>query len=358
MKAHTYIRAAAVMAAVALAVLPATVRADTVDRWEPGPPTLVDDPPGRMYTYAPSVIREGSTLHVWSCHNADDGVVRDHVYHTVRENGRTVSSTSVLGPDAAGTWDSFHICDPSVVAGRFDYDGVRYRYAMFFLGNNVNASANNQIGVAFANEIDGPWTRYPDPVVTYPPSGAWGVGQPSSVSADMRGRVMLFYTHGAPDGTYGLWQRMDLSDMAHPDLGTPQRVPVAGLTRTDGRQDVLNDFDAAYDPASDRYYIVRDQHPNPPDNPRYISGSVQVASIAASDLENGTGSWRVEGEVSPDVTGFPRNHDAGLVRSKYGRLPDHATLSVVFASSCAGSGCGTTAPLWTYDLWQVTGRLH
>jgi hypothetical protein len=303
------------------------------------------------------VIKEGQRLRIWSCHNLDSGVVRDHVFYAERDHGVLKADKSVLGPDASGTWDSFHICDPSVIGGRFRLQGTTYRYALFFLGSNADASASNQIGVAFSNDLSGTWTRYPQPLVTYPPSGAWGVGQPSAVSLDRNGKVLLFFTHGGPDGTYGLWETLDLSDMDHPVLGPATRVPTAGLIGRDGKQDVLNDFDVAYDPGRHRFYMIRDQHPGATDDPNYISVSVQLDSISRAGLLSGRGTWTVEGNITPRLTGFPRNHDAGLVRTLYGELPDKHTVSVVYATSCAGASCKGTAPLWTYALWEVTGRL-
>ncbi|MGH3502649.1 MAG: hypothetical protein ACRDQA_17420, partial [Nocardioidaceae bacterium] len=326
-------------------------------RWMPGSLREVLNAGPGFYTYAPSVIASPGRQLIWTCHNRQPYVIRDHIYlsqvvgHKVRRN------TVALGPDAADTWDSFHICDPSVVAGRFHYRGRPYRYALFFLGNDVNASANNQVGVAFSNSLYGGWVRYPDPIVSYPNTGAWGVGQPSAVSLDRAGRVLLFYTHGASDGTYGARRVLDLRDMSHPRIGPEAKVPTAGLTRTDGKQDLLNNFDVAYDPSRARFYAIRAQHPNPTDNPRYIVSSVQLVSIPARAIWTGHGTWRAEGAITPGLTGLPRNHNAGLVRTLYGWLPSRHAVTVAFTSSCAASSCPSTGPLYTYHLWEVTGHL-
>lgn len=325
-------------------------------QWVPGSVHEVLDPGPGFYTYAPSVISFPGRQLIWSCHNQQPYVIRDHIYLTERIGNTVRSDTVALGPDAAGTWDAFHICDPSVIAGRYRYQGTSYRYALFFLGNNVNASANNQVGVAFSNSLYGNWVRYPDPIVSYP-TGAWGVGQPSAVSLDRGGRVVLFYTHGAQDGTYGARRLLDLSDMAHPVIGPEAKVTNAGLTGLDGRPDWFNNFDVAYAPTQHRFYAVRDEHPYPTDNPNYIVSRVQLVSISARAMWTGQGAWRVEGAVTPALTGFPRNHDAGLVRSLYGWLPNPRSVTVAFASSCAASNCPPTGPLYTYRLWEVTGHL-
>jgi hypothetical protein len=73
----------------------------------------------------------------------------------------------VLRHSEPGCWDSFHVCDPSIVAGAFRYNGRRYSWALFYLGNDVDASRHNQVGVAFANDPAGPWTRMARPIITH-----------------------------------------------------------------------------------------------------------------------------------------------------------------------------------------------
>ncbi|WP_163569813.1 glycoside hydrolase family protein [Fodinicola feengrottensis] len=104
----------------------------------------------------------------------------------------------MLAGSASG-WDSFHVCDPSVIRVNAVYNGVNYQYAMFYLGNDVDASAHNQVGVAYANSLDGPWVRYPLPLITFSSSdtGQWGAGQPSATTIDpAQGTALLFWTEG------------------------------------------------------------------------------------------------------------------------------------------------------------------
>lgn len=245
------------------------------------------------------------------------------------------------------------MCDPSVVAGDFRRGGARYGYALFFLGNDVDASRHNQIGVALANEFAGPWTRLPHPVVPHDDPHAWGVGQPSALSLDRCGRILLFYTCGDREGTRILVRTIDLSDAEKPATSPLVTLTTAGLAGTDGRPDWFNNADAAFDAGHARLLCVREQHPYPRDNPRYIGTSLQIASIPAPDALRGKGRWTIEGAITPDVTGFARNHNAGFVRGPFGDLPEHGRVRVVFASSAASSAPGRME--WTYDLWQIDG---
>lgn len=310
-------------------------------------------PPPGLYSYAPSVIDSGATRWVWTCHNAQSRVIRDHIYLEKFVNGRLVKDESVLQA-TDGAWDSFHTCDPSVVAGRFGYNGTRYRWAMFYLGNDLDASAHNQVGVAFATSLDGPWVKYPDPIVPFDNPQQWGVGQPSAVSvAPSSGQVTLFYTRG-DTSTTAYWRHLDFSDMSAPVIGAAHVVPNSGLTGTDRTPDYLNNYDIAYDRGRNAFVAVREQRPYPTDNPWWIGQSVDVDVISTAGLFTGTGSWHPLNSISPALTGLGRNHNAGLVRTATGALPDEHATTVVFTSSCAGPTCDS---LFNYDLWQLTGRL-
>lgn len=316
-------------------------------------------PEGRFYAYAPSVIIEGETEHLWTCRNPQEGVIRDHIFYVKRVRGIVRESRSVLSPGQPGSWDRYHVCDPSVVKSRGAYQGVSYNYVMFYLGNDVNASRHNQIGVAFAERIGGPWRKHPEPIVAFDGAEEWGVGQPSATSVDGRERLLLFYTQGDRAGTRAYRRTLRLGRREDWEIGEAVPLPTKGLTGRKGAADWLNNFDVAYEPRRDRFYMVREQHPYPGTHPGYIGSSLQVASIDGASIRKGGGAWRVEGEIAPDLTGFPRNHNGGFKRTALGMLPDADRLTVVFARSCADSGefdCAT--PEWSYDLWEISGSLR
>ena len=325
--------------------------------WLPRTLRKVYAPRGLFYAYAPSAVLDGSVERYWLCQNAKESVIKDSIFYVERVQGKITATRPVLHPGPAGAWDSFHVCDPSVVAGRFRLRGKTYRYALFYLGNDVDASYHNQIGVAFSNELSASsWVRYPGPIVPYPNNGHWGVGQPSVTSIDGKGRLLLFYTRGAADSTGGYSCEIDLTDMDRPIVESSVPLTNAGLTDVNGNADSLNNFDLVHDPSRNRFIIVREQHPYPRDNPSYIGVSLQVASIPAAVVRSGGGRWTVEGEIGPELTKLARSHNAGILRTLRGTLPDKKIIRVLFASSCAGSACEGRAE-WTYDLWEITGSL-
>lgn len=311
------------------------------------------NPEGEFYAYAPSVISDGETDHIWTCHNAVEGQIKDWIFYTQRKNGQVTVSRPVLSPGEANTWDSFHVCDPSVIAGKFSYLGETYAYALFYLGNNVNASRQNQIGVAFANDLAAEqWVRYPDPIINYKGT-QWGVGQPTAVSLG-GGRVLIIYTKGH-DGTVTYQQELDLSNMDSGPvyLNEPHSVTNLGLTGHNGSQDYLNNLDIVYDLTRERFYAVREQHPYPLGHPNYIGANVQLVSIPAENIFHGGGEWVVEGQIDEALTGMARNHNAGFIRTLGGTLPDPNVIQIIFTGSC-GDSPNCHIPEWTYGLWKVT----
>lgn len=356
--------AAAVAVVAALAVqAPAVAEGTGGIEWDPDSVASVYAPADGYYAYAPSVVRDGDTEWIWTCHNDEFRVIEDHIYLTKRVDGVVVSSESVLQASPGTAWDSFHTCDPSVVKGRFDYGGTRYGYAMFYLGNDVDASAHNQIGVAFAVSPEGPWIKRPDPVITTPDDTSWGAGQPTAVSLSAKsGRVLLAYTRG-DTSTRAYVVTVDLSKVEHMRVGPERQISNAGLTGADGEPDYLNGFDMALDPGRKEIVVVREQHPYPNDNPWWIGPSVQVDRMPLKHFLRGSGTWVPSGDIDEDVTGFDRAHNAGLVRTWTGKLAAPDTPEVVFTSSCSSLPTvddqdwsqATCDSLYSYDLWSVTG---
>lgn len=331
-------------------------------QWDASSLTTVYDPPAGYYAYAPSVIREGDTEWIWTCHNDEQRVIEDHIYMTKRVDGVVTESRSVLHASPAPAWDSFHTCDPSVVTGRFEYGDTVYRYAMFYLGNDVDASAHNQVGVAFATSPEGPWVKYPEPLVTSDRVDQWGAGQPTAVALPGKpGQVLLGYTRG-DTSTRAYVSTVDLSDVDALTVSEPVLLPTAGLTGADGNTDYLNGFDMALTRNGKDVVVVREQHPYPIDNPWWIGPAVQVDMLSLENVLAGTGAWMPLGDIGQELTGFTRNHNAGLVRDDSGRIVSPHGVEVVFTDSCSSLPTvddpdwsqATCDSLYSYDLWSIS----
>ena len=194
----------------------------------------------------------------------------------------------------------------------------------------------------------------PTPLVSFSGSDTteWGAGQPSATTVDVsKGTAMLFWTEGYSD-TVTYRAVVDLNEGGGPAVGQKLPVTTNGLSSSSGGSDWLNNADFAYEPSQDRFYVVREQHPYPEEDPVYISSSLQVASIPGSNIWAGGGTWTTEADIGPDLTGYARNHNAGLLRSEYGTLVDPRHLTVFFTTACGG--CADS--LWQDELHEVTGE--
>ncbi len=328
----------------------------------------------RKYAYCPSIIEQGNDRHIWFCGNDPDGAFYDQIYYVHEAADGTVGMPSiVLSPGTPGSWDDRHVCDPSVIEGDFKMNGVSYKYALFYLGNRENRFYN-EIGVAFSNSLtDNSWVKYPGPIVPKTWEGeqdlqfegsngqiytAWGVGQPSVVSVDQKGKVLITYTAGDAEGTRTLLREADLSNMDHPDLGTPVRMATSGLTQINyTTADIAPNADFAVDAEKENIYMVRHVQPAPASYPDYIPAAVEVDMMRYDDFLNGAGIWKRIVRIDETQTGFPRNHNAGISRDRFGVTTGIENMEVYFTVSKAHPDVIATPDEhaeWTYTIFKTT----
>ena len=300
-----------------------------------------------------------------------------------------------------GAWDRRHVCDPSVVKGEFSYQGEKYSYLMAYLGCYV-ADRDNEIGLAVAkspagpwvrveyaadpekdaNHIDGlvsekdPWTRSNRAFISFDDSfeeyydstaaqvaGAWGVGQPSLISVDKKGKILIFYTLNGGSAARVMAERWDLSDLSAPVREFREELTMRGITQYGSSEAsyACSNSDLGYDPAKNRFYIVGDAFPFPTDMPNYIAQYSYVGYMNNIDAtavlgdrfvgENRlTARWNEVDFIDEYMTGYARNHNAGLVRDEYGWIPKPDSLEVCVTASTAGSGFGYTYRISRYTL--------
>ncbi|MBE6690847.1 MAG: hypothetical protein E7590_06140 [Ruminococcaceae bacterium] len=309
-----------------------------------------------IYNYCPTVMQtDENTAYIYYCTNRAERAVVDHIgcrKGTRSENGTWSwgAERIVLSP-TAGKWDAHHTCDPSVVAGKFCYEGETYTYLMAYLGCTSCDNQDNKIGIAVAKSPEGPFIKVGDaPLVDFEFEGSadvweWGVGQPSLVSLDKKGSVMLFYTRGDRNGTRTVVEQWALSDLSAPVRSSSETLPATGLENLEGQQDFINNADFVYDAAGERFFAVSDCHPNPTEEPDYISSHFRITCFDYSaDLRSI--SWQNVCTVGESESGFARNHNAGLLRDAYGHLPD-PYLTAFYTVSVTGP-----QSLWSYRIYS------
>ena len=344
-----------------------------------------DDIEKNFYNYCPSImIENGNTMHIWYCSNKDSGKVTDYVAYrkgTLTEDGKwTFSEKELVLAPTAGTWDEVHVCDPTVVKGNFKYNNEEYSYLMAYLGCRTTNVTANEVGVAVAKNPNGPYIKIEElnPIANYYDAieqhgntdawkKAWGYGQPSLVSIDRAGKVMLFYTAGTPNGTGTVCEEWDLSDLNNPVKLSQTELSNQGVTSAAGSTDCINNADFAYDPATKRIICIKEDFPYPTDgNTNWITGSntllyVQLDEDEVSPMNSITfgtkKTWIKFGTITKELTGFDRNHNCGLVTDEYGWVLSSTSIGVVYTSSMLK----TDFPDWEAGgQWPAlhTYRLH
>ncbi len=343
--------------AVALGLLCCGVHGGVVDLNVP-----TDYSSGGFYRYCPATLVEGGVRHVFYCKNTTANQIVDSIYHaTVDAAGNLSGESAVLDPaDSTGTaWDSYHVCDPSVIKGAFVYNNHTYTYLMAYLGvqgrvgdteSDGYRGINNKVGLAVSDSLDSGWVRMgTDAVVVTEHTDWWGVGQPSLVSLDNAGKVALFYA-----GDYETRMlALDFTDAAKTTASLTQKVGSEGSpVSTDGVSDLagtttkmtITNADFAYNPSTGRLYMIADT----PDKANswyddggqnlYITKAVTVYgctlyALNANSVKNAI--WHQKMRIQPadlnnsTLATSARVTNSGLVRTPYGDIAEKTAMVTV-----------------------------
>lgn len=321
------------------------------------------------YSYCPSaILHEDGSVDMFFCGNPDNQIMVDNIWHVrIGQSGDVSEARSVLQPGTSGSWDDHHTCDPSVIEGEFRWGDETFRYAMFFLGNRYGVYYN-EIGVAFSNDLaSGSWKKYPEQLVckTWQADGdqvigtgvySWGVGQPSAVSLDGKGKVLLTYTTGDMSGTRVVWREADMSDVENIDMTPPRTIVQAGLYGVDGKsRDYTCNADFAVNMEEDKILMIRPVQPHPADYPSYIPVAQEIDCMNLSDFRMSKGEWTPVYRIMPSDTGFPRNHNSCLLRDSYGYIRDWENPVFYYTVSKAApdvQASGSMHAEWTYHIYK------
>jgi len=300
---------------------------------------------GEFYNYAPCTIQtDGTTRYVFYCTNGESGIIVDYIgwrKGTLKDGTWDWSEERIaLAPGEDG-WDRVHVCDPDVLKGEFRYRGHTYDWALFYLGCDRLDCNHNQIGVAFADSIEGPWVKFDgNPVV----SGAelyWGTGQCSEVSIDRKGRFKLVYRDADETGDFYKTADCDFSDMAAYSVGEPVTLTFAGMPAP------LSMSHVAYDPARGRMYMAGEREW---DGVVRCCRELVIADMEADAFARGGGEWRVLTVLDAGVTGKYGNHNPAFVRDPYGCVTDSGKLGIMVSS-------GEQSYIWSFRICEIAAKV-
>ncbi len=332
-----------------------------------------------IYNYCPSGFMEDGIEHIYYCTNVDPYKIVDYIGYRTSADGIHYSEESIVLENgrAWNAWDTVHVCDPDVIKGVFMLDGVEYNYLMIYLGCDTGNNQGNQIGLAVALKPEGPFVKLENlnPFVAFERDFSqeaywdifqWGVGQASLVSMDKAGKVMLIYTRGDLSGTYLVCEKWDLHDLNNPvpigGEGWKTKITNLGVVGRDLKPATLLNADFVYDEATGTLYMVADGAPcyipgvDEPGEPTFISSNLRILTFSQSQSPDtmevffaGTenAKWRTLATIGAKETGYPRNHNAGLLSDPYGWLPDSDMLHVLYSTSLTNEPSNS---LWTYRI--------
>jgi hypothetical protein len=126
----------------------------------------------------------------------------------------------------------------------------------------------------------------------------------------------------------------------------------------------INNGDFCYDENAKRFYMAKGRSPFGGDgmDPNFIADKVDLYYVDASAYDNPfdiffdsnrTEQWKLIGTIDQNLSGYPRNHNTGLVTDEYGHMYDSNKIAVGFTSSQYGSAAAMSY-LKTYRIFVTT----
>ena len=290
------------------------------------------------YDYAPSVIQdEYGIRYAFLCENKDPFKIVDYVYlykGIPTKNGyKWQPGTMIIEPSAV-PWDNNHICDPDVRKFKTVYNGETYDWIMTYLGTDQWDNMHNQIGLAISKNIEGPYIKFDkNPFVKSQDRTKWGVGQSTTVVLN-DSIIRLFYSNSNGGFTY---QDIQLNDLNNIKYGEEKKIPGMGG----------NNYPAY---SKKNVYMVSERRVDMDKQiPTWVGNVSALTYIPLDqDLSTPADKWIKIGAVTPKESGFPRNHNPGILTDPKGYMLNDDELIMYFTTAVTGSNW-----LWSYDLYSA-----
>ena len=343
----------------------------------------------KKFNYCPAILTErdkdgNEVMHIWYCTNKQTGIIMDHIgYRTgvLQDNGKwKFSEEQIVIAPTVGTWDGRHTCDPAVIKGEFTWKSETYNYMMAYLGCVTEDYQKNETGIAVAKDVGGPWIKVDtlNPIVPWYDDGDeaeeekkyqsmlgtnsiyWGTGMPALINMDTKGEVLMFYA--STKRGVGI-QRWDFSNLDNPTLKFTVSLSSKDVVNSAGTRCNIGIPDFSFDPETGRLYCASVTNERNPEDVTVTrvnshsmllyaevpasSGGVATMEDVANMLQGGSYRWNVVGYVGPNVTGWERNHNPGLVRNAYGYIPDSTKVGMVVST---GHNSWPNENIFTYRL--------
>lgn len=322
----------------------------------------------KRFAYAPSVIQKSGSdaLEIFTCHNPANGTYDDAIYLSQvmpQKNGdfQVNTSFSFYPGNRPNDWNA---CDPTTVQGEFRFKGKTYNHAIFYTAMPYerflaitsspppkNSSEYNEVRLLLYSSARNDFAFYGS-FFNFPRQSddtfSYGFGQPSVISLDQKGKLLLFYTHGRTKNTTSDWHTkyriLDIANVDSPVVGPQQMLSSRSIIP-------ITNGDYALGPGNKLYVITEDPT-------KWIEG-IKVASglrllsmtVNPNDLNTSlqTETWKIEKTIQKNDTNQSLNHNAGLIRNEFGRITDINNIGIIFTG-----GDSLAKPIeWTYKLYAT-----
>lgn len=296
------------------------------------------------YNYAPSIIQDQYGIRYgFICENRDPFKIVDYVYlykGIPTEKGYVWQpGTQIIEPSETG-WDNCHICDPDVREFRTTYKGETYNWIMTYLGVDRWDCNHNQIGLAISKNIEGPYIKFDkNPLVAYEDTTKWGVGQSTTIVKDSA-TIQLFY-HSTTENSPFCMREIKLNDLDNIVLGEEKAIPFLSA----------NSYPAI---SETNIYMVSETRVSPiKEIPTWVGDVCRLAYKPRTEsLFTEEDGWIEIGHAGPEESGFPRNHNPGILTDTKGYMLNDDELVMYFTPAMTGENW-----LWSYDLYSATFNL-
>ncbi|MBR2505687.1 MAG: hypothetical protein IKB70_01915 [Bacilli bacterium] len=287
------------------------------------------------FARASTVIEEGNTRYViYETNKKKNENVTSFALRKAnkQEDGQWLyeKNRTVILEASSDSWDKY-IFSPSVIKGEFKKGETTYNYLLAYGGRKQEKDIANQVGIAYAETLEGPWVKHDKPVIAYDASeygDEYGAGAPSLLSYNKKGQVRLFHSYAETNLANERVIDCDFSDLNNIILDKGYRhITVNGL-RDNADNVILANGDFALD-ENGTLYLVRDVYPlsgNLPGN----ATSLQVAKANVAILNNFVSySWEIVETFTTSMTvdyedeesmGWDEIYSGSFVRDLYGYI--------------------------------------
>ncbi|MDY5669433.1 MAG: hypothetical protein SPF87_03220 [Bacilli bacterium] len=337
--------------------------------------TVGDDGEDYFYNYCPSIFIENNTQYVYYCTNKDWGNVTDYIGYregNINKDKIEYSQENIVISPTDNTWDETHTCDPTVIKGSFEYNDESYSYLMAYLGCVPSDCTLNETGIAVSKSPSGPWIKCNgnkvdgssiNPIVPYTDFSyndkTWGTGQACLQSIDKAGNVLLITTVSSLGGSDV--REYDFSNINDYKLKRETKLFTNGITYG---SNWIGNSEIVLDETNKKFILAKPRGPFGSDGeyPNFIADTIDVYYVDASSYENPfdiffdkdrISSWIYVNSINKELSGYPRNHNCGIISDEYGRLYGDKQVGVAFTSSQYGS-ISAMSYLKTYRIFATT----